>query len=166
MKAFSECDLRDQQVSKEVNKMVRMNIELTKCTIWCKHKGTRKQMDKRKSPIMTHNTTHADGCVWKIVSSHGEKVLTCKQQSPAKCWWRTWTTRAAAKSAAWYFLLPFLNHSDSAHIFQGSSLLGYGFREPDDRSNYIKEDPRIIEEQNNMILCSWPLFVLWKIVNL
>lgn len=94
-----------------------------------------------------------------------QRVMACKQQSTAKCWGRTQRAGAAGKSAAWYSPPPLLNHSGTAHIFQGSSLLCYGFRGPDDRSNYIKEDPRIMEEQNKMILNLWPLLVLWKIIN-
>lgn len=77
-----------------------------------------------------------------------ERVMACKQRSPARSRGRAGMTGAAGKSAAH----PPLNHSDTAHIFQGSSLLSYGFRGPGDRSNYIKEDPRIVGEQNKMIL--------------
>lgn len=80
--------------------------------------------------------------LWKIVSSHAkEKWL--ESSKALMCWGRAQREGAAGL----IFSTSLLNHSGTAHIFQGSSILCYGFRGAGDRSNYIKRTQNC-EEQN------------------
>lgn len=98
------------------------------------------------------------GFILKMFSSLTyQKRMTCKQQSTL-CVEGNTEDGAVGKLCSLIFFTFFTKSFRHCSYFWGSSLLCYGFRGTDDRGNYIKEDPRIVGEQSNMIWHPWPFF--------